>query len=98
MCVDSMQILGKLTLGTAASLIWVPMEAPAASLLCVPKGDYVFIKYLLDSVMFPLSAALVPKALQGLTTQKFHSSTQTTGPFCQLAEMVKYCLIMKCAG
>lgn len=68
---------------------------PAAILLCVSKADYIVIKYLLDSVMFPLSAALIPKALQGLSTQKFHSSQQTTGPFYQLSKMVKYCLIMK---
>lgn len=48
--------------------------------------------------MFPLSAALIPKALQGSSTQKFHSNQQTTGPFYQLGEMVKYCPIMKQAG
>lgn len=98
MCVGSMQIPHELTSGITASLPWVSLEAPAASLLCVSMDDCVLIKYLLDTIIFPLNVSLIPEPLQYLSTWKFHFSQQTTGPSCQQGKMVKCCQVMKYAG
>lgn len=68
MCVGSLQIQCELTSGITTSLPWVPLEDPAASLLCMSMDDYVLMKYLLDTIVFPLSAALIPEPLQYLST------------------------------